>query len=97
MQRTEIIEKNQLFELIKYIFSDSKTELYESDSEMEKEIIRINSMSEFQNYFDNGITNGKKHFGFGIYNSESKGKFFTTKIELNPKYCNGKYFQLVMN
>jgi hypothetical protein len=93
MQKTKVIDKNHLFELVEYILSDSKTEFYESDSEMEKEIIRIKSMSEFENYFDNGITNGKKHFGFGIYNPDSKGKFFKTKIELNPKYCNGKTFR----
>ena len=93
MQRTETIDKNQLFELIEYILSDSKTEFYESYSEMEKEIIRINNLSEFQDHFDNGIANGKVHFGFGIYNPESKGKFFTSKIKLNPKYCNGKTFR----
>ncbi|NER11754.1 hypothetical protein SAMN06265375_1112 [Muriicola jejuensis] len=93
MQRTEIIDKNQLFELIEYILSDSKTEFYESYSEMEKEIVRINNLFEFQDYFDNGIANGKVHFGFGIYNPESKGKFFTSKIKLNPKYCDGKTYR----
>lgn len=93
MQRKEIIDKNQLFELIEYILSDSKTEFYESYSEMEKEIVRINNLSEFQDYFDNGIANGKVYFGFGIYNPESKGKFFTSKIKLNPKYCEGKNYR----
>lgn len=93
MQRREIIDKNQLFELIDYILSDSKTEFYESYSGMEKEIVRINSLSEFQDYFNKGIANGKMHCGFGIYNPESKGKFFTSKIKLNPKYCDGKTFR----
>ncbi|WP_010519152.1 hypothetical protein [Croceivirga radicis] len=93
MQRTETIDKNQLFELIEYILSDSKIQFYESYSEMEKEIILINNLSDFRDYFDLGIANGKVHFGFGIYNPESKGKFFTSKIKLNPKYCNGKTFR----
>tara|TARA_R110001583_G_scaffold55092_1_gene167871 strand:- start:68 stop:571 length:504 start_codon:yes stop_codon:yes gene_type:complete len=93
MQKTEIIDKNQLFELIEFILSDSKTEFYESYSEMEKELIQINSLSEFRAYFDNGIANGKVHFGFGIYNPESKGKLFTSKIELNPKHCDGKTYR----
>ncbi|MEZ4811694.1 MAG: hypothetical protein R2819_15140 [Allomuricauda sp.] len=93
MQRTEIIDKNQLFELIEYVLSDPKTEFYESYSVLEKEIVRINNLSEFKNYFDNGIANGKVHFGFGIYNPESNGKFFTSKIKLNPKYCGGKTYR----
>lgn len=93
MQRTEIIDKNELFELIEYILSDSKTEFYESYSEMEKDIVRIDCLADFQNYFHNGIANGKVHFGFGIYDPQWKGKFFTSKIELNPKYCNGKAFR----
>ncbi|MFC4221433.1 hypothetical protein [Flagellimonas marina] len=93
MQRKEIIDINQLLELIEFILSDSKTELYESYSEMEKEIVRVNTLSEFKNYLDNGISNGKVHFGFGIYNPEHKGKFFVSKIPLNPKYCNGMTFR----
>mgnify|MGYP003631125140 FL=1 len=97
MQRTENIDKTQLFELIEYILSDSKTEFYESYSEIGKEIVRINNLSEFQDYFNKGIANGKVHFGFGIYNPESKGKFFTSKIKLNPKYCDGKTFRYRIN
>ena len=67
MQRTEFIDKSELFELIEYILSDSKTEFYESYSEMEKEIVRINTYSEFQKYFENSISENKKHLGFGIY------------------------------
>ena len=93
MQRKEFIDKNQLLELIEYILSDSTTELYESYSEMENEIVRINTLSEFKEYLDFGIYNGKEHFGFGIYNPEHKGKFFISKLTLNPKYCNGKTFR----
>ncbi|WP_298518177.1 hypothetical protein [uncultured Kordia sp.] len=58
-----------------------------------KELVRMHTFSEFQHYFENGIANGKVHFGFGIYHPESKGKFFTSKIALDPKYCNGNTFR----
>ena len=93
MQRTEIINKNKLFELIEFILSDSKTELYESYSEMEKELVRINNCSEFKDYFAHSISEDKKQFGFGIYNPESKGKFSITKLKLDPKYCDGKTYR----
>lgn len=93
MQRAEFIDKNKLLELIEYVLSDSKNELYESYSEMGKEIIQINSISEFQNYLNNRIANKEIHFSFGIYNIKHKGKFFISKIKLNPKYCNGRTFR----
>ncbi|MBW8244317.1 hypothetical protein K1F50_16020 [Muricauda oceani] len=93
MQRKQVIDKNQLLELIEFILSDYKVELYESYSEKEKEIVRINTLSEFKNYLDYGISNGKVHFGFGIYNPEHRGKFFVSKIPLNPKHCNGMTFR----
>lgn len=93
MQRKELIDKKQLFELIEYIFSDAKNEFYESYSEMGKELVRIHTLSEFKEYFENGIANRKVHFGFGMYNPESKGRFFTSKIKLNPKKCNGNTFR----
>tara|TARA_R110002050_G_scaffold299550_2_gene465519 strand:+ start:31 stop:558 length:528 start_codon:yes stop_codon:yes gene_type:complete len=97
MQRREFINKNQLFELIEYILSDSKTEFYESYSEKEKEIVRIKTYSEFLKYFENSISENKKHLGFGIYYPEAKGKFYINKIKLNPKYCNGKTYRYNTN
>lgn len=93
MQHTELIDREQLYGLIEYILSDSKNELHESYSEMEAEIIQINSLTEFQSYFENGNINGKTHLNFGIYNPKFKGKFFISKIKLNPKYCQGKTYR----
>lgn len=59
IQRKELIDKNQLFELTEYILPDSENELYESFSEMEKEIVRIKTLSEFEDYLGNEIANGK--------------------------------------
>ncbi|MDR0262368.1 MAG: hypothetical protein LBJ04_04005 [Sphingobacterium sp.] len=55
MQRTEILTQNQVIELIEFILSDSKNELYESYSDMEKEIIRFSNSTEFDDYFLKGI------------------------------------------
>jgi hypothetical protein len=93
MQKTEIIVKNQLFELMEFVLSDSKNQLYESYSEMEEEIVRINNFSAFKDYFEHSTYRNKKQLGFGIYNPESKGKFFITKLKLDPKYCNGKTYR----
>ena|SRR5690554_2069014 len=93
MQRTEIIDKNQLFELMEFVLSDSKNELFESYSEMEKEIVRINNYSEFKDYFEHSTSEKKKQLGFGIYNPKSKGKFSIKKLKLDPKYCNGKTYR----
>ncbi|MDO6471317.1 hypothetical protein [Maribacter sp. 1_MG-2023] len=64
---------------------------------MEKEIVRIQTLSEFKYYLEDGLANGNVHFGFGIYNPEFKGKFFTSRIKLNPKYCNGKTYRFNTN
>ncbi|MDK2772382.1 MAG: hypothetical protein KYX68_09180 [Flavobacterium sp.] len=93
MQRTEIINKEKLIELIDFILSDSKTELYESYSEMESELVRISNFSEFENYFEHSTSEKKKQLGFGIYNPESKGTLSITKLKLDPKYCNGKTYR----
>ena len=93
MQRTEIIDKNKLNELIEFILSDSKTEIYESYSEMEKELININNYSEFDDYFQRSISENTKHLGFAIYYPETKGKFSTTKLKLDSKYCKGKTYR----
>ncbi|OAD44603.1 hypothetical protein [Polaribacter atrinae] len=93
MQRTENINKEKLFELIEFILLDSKTELYESYSEMESELVRINNFSEFKDYFEHSISEKKTQLGFGIYNPESRGKFTITKLKLDPKYCNGKTYR----
>ncbi|GAA4239634.1 hypothetical protein GCM10022291_34770 [Postechiella marina] len=93
MQRTEIINKTELFKLIEFILSNSKAEFYESYSEMEKELVRINNSSEFKDYFEYSTSEKKRQLGFGIYNPESKGKFSITKLKLDPKYCNGKTYR----
>ncbi|WCO03576.1 hypothetical protein [Psychroserpens ponticola] len=93
MQRTEIINKKEFFELIEFILSDSKAELYESYSEMEKDLVRIKNYSEFKDYFSHSIAENKKQLGFGIYHPESKGRFSITELKLDPKYCNGKTYR----
>uniref|UniRef100_UPI00404B8171 hypothetical protein n=2 Tax=Flavobacterium sp. TaxID=239 RepID=UPI00404B8171 len=93
MQRTECKNKNDFFELIEFILSDSKNELYESYSEMEKGVIRIHNIAEFKDYFEHSIAEKRIQLGFGIYNTDSKGKFSITILKLNPKYYKGKTYR----
>ena len=93
MQKTEIIDKNKLFELIEFIFVDSEVQFYESYSEMEMELKRINSFSEFIEYYAKSISENEKHLGFGIYYPKSNGKVLITKFELDPKRCKGKTYR----
>jgi hypothetical protein len=93
MQKTEIIDKNKLFELFEFISSESEVQIYESYSEMESEIIRIKNYSEFSNYFKHRVSESVKHLGFGVYYPESKGVVSITKIELDPKRCKGKTYR----
>lgn len=93
MQRTELIDKNELFELLEYILSDSKNGLYESYSAIETEIIKLETFPELKEYLGDRMTEGKTQFGFGVYNPEFKGKLLISKINLNPKYNNGKTYR----
>ncbi|WP_177764444.1 hypothetical protein [Flavobacterium sp. I3-2] len=93
MQYKDILTHNQVIEIIEFILSDSNNELYESYSEMGKEIIKFKDLNHFENYLSNAITNNLRKLSIGIYNSKSKGKFFISKIELNPKFCKGNTFR----
>lgn len=93
MQSTEILTQNQVIELVEFILLDSKNELFESYSEMEREIVRFKNSKEFEDYFRQKIANSVRNLTIGLYNSDSKGKFYISKIELNPKYCNGKTYR----
>jgi len=93
MQREEIIDMNKFYELIKFIFLDSKAVIYESYSKMEQEILSFNSFSKFQDYFEYLILEGEKHLSFGIYYPDSKGKALVTQIKLDHKRCKGKTYR----
>jgi hypothetical protein len=93
MQKTEIINKTELNNLIEYILSDSKALIYESYSEMEKELICLNNYSQFKEYFERSISENEKHLGFGVYYPETKGKVSIAKIGLDPKRCKGKTYR----
>lgn len=93
MQRTEIINRNQLIDLIDFILTDSEVQIYESYSEPEIELVRINNRTEFDSYLLDKTTRRIQHIGLAIYYPENKGSFSLTKIKLNPKYCEGKTYR----
>lgn len=93
MQRTEIVDKSSLFELVEFILADSKTEMYESYSEMEKELVQITDYTCFKEYFQCATNENKNHLGFGIYYPESKGIKIKEEFKLDPKRCGGKTYR----
>lgn len=97
MQKTQTIDKDKLFELFKFILSDSKALVYEYYSKMEQELILINDFSEFKDYFESSILKNEKNFMFGVYYPESKGNVSISKINLDPERCNGKTYRYTIN
>lgn len=93
MQRSEIISEIDLFKLVDFDLSGSGVTLFESYSEYEKEIIVIKYWNEFIEYFQSALSSGRKDLGFAIYYPRGNGQVSITKVELNPKYCNGKTFR----
>lgn len=93
MKKAEIIDKSKLYELIEFILSDSNAIICESYSEMEEEIKYLNDFSLFKDYFENSISENKKHLAFGIHYQDNKGKISITKIKLDPKHCKGKTYR----
>lgn len=93
MQRRETIDKNRLYELFDFIFSDSSVQVYESYSQMEEKTVQINDKNGFNIYFQKAISENAKNLGFVIYYPESKGSIFFSKIKLNPDQCNGKTYR----
>ena len=93
MQKVETLNRKGLNDLVKFIFSESDIKFYESYSEMDKELIQINSYLEFDRYFNKLSTNKITHTGFAIYYPETRGKISFKKINLDPKRCKGKTFR----
>lgn len=93
MQRTESIKSENLPQIINTIFSIGDVNVFESYSEMEKDLIQINNADEFKDYVREAVKNENRLLDFALYYPESKGFYQIVKIALNPKYCDGKTFR----
>lgn len=93
MQRAEVIRYEDLPLLIEAIFSNGEVEVYESYSDMEQELIQISGEEEFIKYVEGKIKSGFDQLSFSLYYPETKGFFEIVKIDLNPRYCNGKTYR----
>lgn len=93
MQRTEIVGRSKIDAMIELAFQIGDVQVFESYSEMDEEIIEIKNHQEYLAYFQNSIYRNKKHLAFGLYYKETKGFWQIRKIDLNPKYCEGKTYR----
>lgn len=93
MQRTEIVDRKKIDEIMQLAFQLGEVQVFESDSEMEKEIVEIKDYKHYLDYFQNSIDNEERYIAFGLHYKEAKGFRNIRKITLNPKYCNGKKFR----
>ena len=96
MQRTEIVKKEKIDEIMKLAFQIGEVQIFESDSEMEEEIIEIGNYENYLQYFQKAIAKKKKSIAFGLYYKEAKGEMKINKISLNPSFCNGKTYRYNM-
>ena len=93
MQGTEIVKKEKVDEIMKLAFQIGEVQIFESDSEMEEEIIEISNYENYLQYFQKAITEKKKFIAFGLYYKEAKGEMKINRISLNPSFCNGKTYR----
>jgi hypothetical protein len=93
MQRTEIVKKEKVDEIIKLAFQIGEVQVFESYSEMEEEIIEIHNYENYLQYFQKAIAEKKKSIAFGLYYKEARGEMKITEIPLNPNYSNNKTYR----
>lgn len=93
MQKTEIVERKRIDEIMQLAFQIGEIQVFESYSEMGKKIVEIKDYQHYLNYFNEAINNEKKYIEFGLYYKEAKGFIKIRRITLNPKYSDGKKFR----
>lgn len=93
MQRTELVPKSKIDEVVKFAFQIGEVRMFESYSEMDEEIVEIKNYHDYLKYFQESIDKKKKHIGFGLHYKEAEGFWKIQKIKLNPSYCKGKTYR----
>ncbi len=93
MQKTEIVERKKIDEIMQLAFQIGEVQIFESYSEMEKKIVEIKDYQQYLDYLKEAINNEKKFIEFGLYYKEANGFIRIRRTTLNPKYCDGKKFR----
>ena len=93
MQGTEIVSRKKIDEIMQLAFHLGEVQIFESDSEKEKEIVEIKDFEQYLDYFQNAINSKKRHIAFGLHYKEANGFSEIRKVTLNPKYCGGKEYR----
>lgn len=93
MQRAELIKIEDISQMINAIFSIGNVNVYESYSDMEKDLKQFSSAIELKDYIQEAVKYDKSLLNFALYYIESKGFYEIVKIALNSKYCEGKMWR----
>lgn len=93
MQRTERIKVENLSQLLHSIYSNGDVMVFESYSGLEEEIVNFETISALETFVQKSLLNGMKNLALSLYFPESSGIYQITKIQLDPKRCNGKTFR----
>ena len=89
-------DKNDKIKILEFIFAETDFRVFDLSSEYEKEIEEYKNIDEIINKF-NLSDGGSFSVSFNLWSPRHKGKINIRKIELNPKYCNGKTFRYETN
>ncbi len=90
MQRAESVKFEDISQIINIIFSIGNVKVYEFYSEMEKDLMQFGNANELKSYVQEAVNNDNKLLNFALYYLESNGFYEIVKIDLDPKYCEGK-------
>ena len=96
MQRTELISVADVEQILETIFKIGEATVFESYSEMEKDLILFRNIQEINHYLRKRLASDPGIVIFCVYYPETRGYYKISKIMLNPKYCDGKTFRYKM-
>lgn len=81
--------KEDRADILEFVFSESSWQLYDSYSEYGEEIQKYTSIEQVESKIARTIGTSL----FVIYSPEFEGKLEMTRIELNPKHCEGHTYR----
>lgn len=84
--------KKDKIKILEFIFNEMELSAYDLTSEYEKKICKYRSVDEITAKFDSEI-GCDFDLPFQLWSPRHKGNPIFRKIDLNPKYCDGKTFR----
>ena len=82
MQRTESIEAGNLIQFLNKLFAIGDVKVFESYSEVEKDLIQISNAVKLKNYVWNAVNRKDRSLKLSLYYPELKGFYQIVRIDL---------------